>query len=555
MNPTPVNQIKASLLLLVMTLSSLAPAAGLMTKWSTDENIKTADLLTDSTGTAAQLPFFQKGRELHASGVTLITAVLCVVVTTLLQAGVNGFVGDATTKALPRSFGKKLKNALTSAFSRDQLRQVGLWSLVKSIKKDPTRADLTTLGQRLSAWVRNNKTFILLSAAQLAGACVLAKVEHDRHTAWNEKTAARNELLKIKTALGMTDAATLADLMTADEEWTKLGELKDRGVNAATLAERRNQKDVLNGLSADAARQLGLDFAKVTVQEILDARTADAELRPQAKHLGYTATATLPELKAAKARRDEQLKERTPVTGIHREAEDVTTRGRTPKKDDAPQRAGARASSAPRAQQRHPHPQPAATAVPPVPPHAEPTVAPQVTAILADATKYPHEAEVEIDGTRRWVVRPINKPAYLSETQPLPPLPPSPEPGATATETPSKSPVTVQGDAPMDYTTPLKPVAFGTPASIASSGRSLPDSSPLGSPQPVWIKPAPESKEIENLGNFEVLNKLPTGKAIGTYCVVCSDGIQNILYFKQKKGPNGWVIIHPKQWAWSENSF
>ncbi len=323
---SPVNKIKAALLLVVMTLSALAPAANFMTWWSTEENLKTAELLKDKAGNAPKLPFFQNGKKGMATGVTLVSAALVVVLTTMVQAGVNGFVGDATTKDLPRSFGTKFKNALSSAFTPAQLKQVGLWSLVKSIKKDPTREDLVTFGQRLGAWLKGNKTFLVLTVAEVAGACMLAKGEFDRHTAWKQHETDRNELLKLITQLELTQDATLAQLQEAAAEWNSFNtdEFKDcgfvgttrsarrqevnewnelkkseaRGVDAKTLPERRHQKEVLDRLSAEGARLLGLDFAKATVQEILAAYAADATLRPQANFAGIDAkTAPLAHIK------------------------------------------------------------------------------------------------------------------------------------------------------------------------------------------------------------------------------------------------------------------
>ncbi len=326
---SPVNKIKAALLLVVMTLSSLAPAANFMTWWSTEENLKTAELLKDKAGNAPKLPFFQNGKKGMATGVTLASAALVVVLTTMVQAGVNGFVGDATTKDLPRSFGTKLKNALSAAFTPAQLKQVGLWSLVKSIKKDPTREDLATFGQRLGAWLKGNKTFLALTVAEVAGACMLAKGEFNRHTAWKQHETDRNELLKLIAELELTKDATLAQLQEAAAEWNSFNtdEFKDcgfvgttrsarrqevnewnelkkseaRGVDAKTLPERRHQKEVLDRLSAEGARLLSLDFTKATVQEILAARAADATLRPLAATFGGTATDTLTQLKEKQA--------------------------------------------------------------------------------------------------------------------------------------------------------------------------------------------------------------------------------------------------------------
>lgn len=298
---SPVNKIKAALLLVVMTLSSLAPAANFMTWWSTEENLKTAELLKDKAGNAPKLPFFQNGKKGMATGVTLVSAALVVVLTTMVQAGVNGFVGDATTKDLPRSFGTKFKNALSSAFTPAQLKQAGLWALVKSIKKDPTREDLATFGQRLGAWLKGNKTFLVLTVAEVAGACMLAKGEFDRHTAWKQHETDRNELLKLITQLELTKDATLAQLQEAAAEWNELKKLEARGVDAKTLPERRRQKEVLDGLSAEGARLLNLDFTTATVQEILAALAEEARFRPLAATFGGTATDTLTQLKEKQA--------------------------------------------------------------------------------------------------------------------------------------------------------------------------------------------------------------------------------------------------------------
>lgn len=284
-----------------MTLSTFAPAASLFQAWDTQDNKDLQPKLAKEKGEMLAIPFFQKGRKIQATGATLVAAVLGVVIATILQAGVNGFVGNATTRALPVSTATKIKDALIAAFSPSQLKQVGLWSLVKALKADPTRADAASFGQRVFEWMMDNKTFIGTMACETVVGTILGVREYRRSAEWNARDKQRTALVENADLELDKAAAILMDAIARQEAFEKLNtkEHQERGF-AGKFSEREALAAFFEGFTADEATRLCLDHAKAKKADIEAARSDDAALRPDAVRFGATANSTLPEVKAAR---------------------------------------------------------------------------------------------------------------------------------------------------------------------------------------------------------------------------------------------------------------
>ncbi len=317
MKHNQTQRIKALLLLSLMTLSTFAPAASLFQAWDTQDNKDLQPKLAKEKGEMLAIPFFQKGRKIQATGATLVAAVLGVVIATILQAGVNGFVGNATTRSLPVSTATKIKDALIAAFSPSQLKQVGLWSLVKALKADPTRADAASFGQRVFEWMMDNKTFIGTVVCEAVVGTFLGVREYRRSSEWNTRDKQRTALVE-NTDLELDKAtAILMDAIKRQEAFEKLNtkEHQERGFTGK-FSERDALAKFFEGFTADEATRLGLDHAKAKKADIEAARTQLKGVRPFAKLYGVDETTTLAALLEAKAAYEAKTKTLSAQTTI-----------------------------------------------------------------------------------------------------------------------------------------------------------------------------------------------------------------------------------------------
>ncbi len=259
-----VTLMKRLLLLSSLFLSTLSSPL----TWDTPENKVLAAQLVKTQGETVSIPFFQKGREVHATIATLTGAVLTVVATTMAQAGVNAFVGSDATNIVPRSLGTKLKHALSAAFTPAQLKTVGLWTLMQTLSDNPTDENLNTFSKRFNQWVNFNKTFVTLTALEAVVGIFLGIRELNRQAEWESRKAQLQKLLDLTDLELDKKMATLAQALEAETEFNALNTetLVKRGLKGALKA-RRELKKKLDALSKKT-KEFGETATTATLEQL-----------------------------------------------------------------------------------------------------------------------------------------------------------------------------------------------------------------------------------------------------------------------------------------------